>query len=135
MARPKKTVIDPAFLSAALEGLELQRKRIDEQIQYVKSLLGAKKPRPSGRSAGGGQARRETGTKRRRSQANRKSPEETMGRVSQGQSSGGKGRRLSRSAIPTKAVDDLSHGPSPTKRPFSKKTALCASASAKVSRA
>lgn len=29
-----------ALLTAALEGLELQRKRIDEQIQEVRSLLG-----------------------------------------------------------------------------------------------
>lgn len=29
-----------ALLTAALEGLELQKKRIDEQIQEVRSLLG-----------------------------------------------------------------------------------------------
>ena len=45
MAKAKQAVIDQAFLNAALEGLELQHERIDEQIQRVKSLLGEKKPR------------------------------------------------------------------------------------------
>ena len=45
MAKAKQAVIDQAFLNAALEGLELQRERIVEQIQQVKSLLGEKKPR------------------------------------------------------------------------------------------
>jgi hypothetical protein len=44
MAKPKQAVADPAFLSAALEGLELQRQRIEEQIRYVKTLLGRKRP-------------------------------------------------------------------------------------------
>jgi hypothetical protein len=38
-----------ALLTAALEGLELQKKRIDEQIQEVRSLLGKS---PRGRPAG-----------------------------------------------------------------------------------
>ena len=33
-----------ALLTAALEGLELQRRRIDEQIREVRSLLGKGKP-------------------------------------------------------------------------------------------
>ncbi|MCX6637392.1 MAG: hypothetical protein NT090_20245 [Acidobacteria bacterium] len=45
MAKAKQAVMDPAFLNAALEGLELQRERIAGQIQQVKSLLGGKKPR------------------------------------------------------------------------------------------
>ncbi len=40
---PKQAIIDQAFLRAALEGLEIQRKRIDEQIQYVTSMLGKKR--------------------------------------------------------------------------------------------
>ena len=37
-----------ALLTAALEGLELQKKRIDEQIQEVRTLLGrGKRGRPS----------------------------------------------------------------------------------------
>lgn len=39
MAR-SKSVQDPALLEAALEGLELQRRRIDEQIEHVRSMLG-----------------------------------------------------------------------------------------------
>jgi hypothetical protein len=39
MARGK-SVQDPALLEAALQGLELQRQRIDEQIEYVRSMLG-----------------------------------------------------------------------------------------------
>lgn len=35
-----KSVTDPTFLNAALEGLELQKQRIEEQITYVRSLLG-----------------------------------------------------------------------------------------------
>lgn len=42
MAMPKQAIVDQAFLSAALEGLEIQRQRIDEQIRYVKSMLGKK---------------------------------------------------------------------------------------------
>jgi hypothetical protein len=34
------SIPNQALLSAALEGLELQKKRIDEQIQEVRSLLG-----------------------------------------------------------------------------------------------
>ncbi|MBZ2184641.1 MAG: hypothetical protein K7J46_07995 [Bryobacter sp.] len=43
MARPTPTLQDPALLAAALEGLELQRKRIDDQIAAVRAMLGGKK--------------------------------------------------------------------------------------------
>jgi len=43
MARPTKSFQDASFLAAALEGLELQRKRIEEQIASVKALLGGRK--------------------------------------------------------------------------------------------
>jgi hypothetical protein len=42
MARPAKSLQDASFLSAALEGLELQRKRIEEQIASVRALLGGR---------------------------------------------------------------------------------------------
>jgi hypothetical protein len=42
MARPSKQVQDPGILAAALEGLELQKKRIEDQIATVKSMLGRK---------------------------------------------------------------------------------------------
>lgn len=47
MAR-KSSVNDIFLLEAALEGLELQRKRIDEQITHVRSLLGK---RPGAKSS------------------------------------------------------------------------------------
>ncbi len=40
MRRVSKSFQDAAFLAAALEGLELQRKRIEEQIGQVRALLG-----------------------------------------------------------------------------------------------
>lgn len=39
MAR-SKSMQDPSILEAALDGLELQRQRLDEQIAQVRSLLG-----------------------------------------------------------------------------------------------
>jgi hypothetical protein len=47
MPRPLKIISasDPAFLAAALEGLELQKVRIEEQISAVKSALGRGGPR------------------------------------------------------------------------------------------
>lgn len=40
MPRTTKPVQDAAFLNAALEGLELQRQRIEEQIRQVRAMLG-----------------------------------------------------------------------------------------------
>jgi|SRR5581483_9114613 len=40
MPRPANTLRDRSLLTAALEGLELQKQRIDQQIQEVRSLLG-----------------------------------------------------------------------------------------------
>ena len=45
MPRPAKRIKDQALLNAALQGLELQKQRIEEQIQQVKGMLGARKPR------------------------------------------------------------------------------------------
>lgn len=46
MARtPRVTVDNSALLEAALEGLELQRSRIEGQIEEVRRLLGKRKPR------------------------------------------------------------------------------------------
>lgn len=42
MARPPKSNIDPAILGAALEGLENQKKRLEEQIASVRAMLGGK---------------------------------------------------------------------------------------------
>jgi hypothetical protein len=43
MARPSSSMQDPALLAAALEGLELQRKRIDDQIAMVRGMLSGRK--------------------------------------------------------------------------------------------
>ena len=43
MARPSSSMQDPALLAAALEGLELQRKRIEDQIAMVRGLLSGRK--------------------------------------------------------------------------------------------
>lgn len=40
MAKQAKAAEDTLFLHAALEGLELQKQRIEEQIRQVKSRLG-----------------------------------------------------------------------------------------------
>jgi len=51
MPRTARTVPNHSLLTAALEGLELQRQRIDEQIKEVRSLLG----RGTGRRGLGGE--------------------------------------------------------------------------------
>jgi len=40
MPRTGKAIKDDSLLAAALEGLELQRRRIEDQIQEVRLLLG-----------------------------------------------------------------------------------------------
>jgi hypothetical protein len=44
MARPTKQIQDAGILTAALEGLELQKKRIEEQISTVRGMLGRRGP-------------------------------------------------------------------------------------------
>jgi len=48
---PRPRVIDPAILQAALDGLEAHRRRIDDQIAAVHSLLdsGSASRKPNGR--------------------------------------------------------------------------------------
>jgi len=51
MPRPGNSLRDQSLLTAALEGLELQKQRIDEQIREVRSLLGqtpGRRGRPRG---------------------------------------------------------------------------------------
>lgn len=43
MPRISKSLEETAFLTAALEGLELQKARIDAQIAQVRAMLGGKK--------------------------------------------------------------------------------------------
>jgi len=42
MPRPANSLRDNSFLAAALEGLELQKQRIEEQIQQVRAMLGGR---------------------------------------------------------------------------------------------
>lgn len=51
MPRTGNAIRNHSLLTAALEGLELQKQRIEEQIQEVRSLLG-KTPARRGRPAG-----------------------------------------------------------------------------------
>ncbi|HTW64027.1 MAG TPA: hypothetical protein VME17_05395 [Bryobacteraceae bacterium] len=51
MPRSGNTIRNHSLLTAALEGLELQKQRIDEQIQEVRLLLG-KSPARRGRPPG-----------------------------------------------------------------------------------
>ncbi len=46
MPRARKTIPDRDLLTAALEGLQLQRQRIDDQIRQVRALLGVRRGRP-----------------------------------------------------------------------------------------
>jgi hypothetical protein len=50
MARNTQLASDPLLLEAALEGLESQRQRIEEQIRQVRSLLGNRRPSGGGES-------------------------------------------------------------------------------------
>ena len=52
MPRGKKSIADAALLAAALEGLEAQKQRLEEQIGQVRALLG-KRARPAAVSTGG----------------------------------------------------------------------------------
>ena len=45
MPRISKSLEETAFLTAALEGLELQKVRIEAQLAQVRAMLGGKKPK------------------------------------------------------------------------------------------
>lgn len=51
MPRQPKTFQDAALLSAALEGLEIQRRRIEEQIAQVRAMLGGRRPKAAAAGA------------------------------------------------------------------------------------
>ena len=67
MPRPLKPLQDTSVLAAALEGLELQRKRIEDQIAQVRAALGGRRLRFA---SGGAPAKR--GRKRQLSPEARK---------------------------------------------------------------
>ena len=47
MPRPKSAIPNQELLQAALEGLEIQKQRLQDQIQRVQSLLGKRRGRPA----------------------------------------------------------------------------------------
>lgn len=40
MAKVSKSLTDPTFLAATLRGLELEKSRVEDQIRYIRGLLG-----------------------------------------------------------------------------------------------
>ena len=58
MPRSAKSLQDASFLAAALEGLDLQRKRIEEQIAQVRAMLGGRAAASAGRAASAKPARK-----------------------------------------------------------------------------
>jgi hypothetical protein len=67
MPRTVNSIRDHSLLTAALEGLELQKQRIDEQIREVRTLLGktpGRRGRPPGSTNGGNGANTASATKR-----------------------------------------------------------------------
>ena len=67
MPRPKSAIPNQELLQAALEGLEIQKQRLQDQIQRVQSLLGKRRGRPAAEPAAPGKRKR-----RRLSAAGRK---------------------------------------------------------------
>ena len=75
MPRTGNPIRNHSLLTAALEGLELQKQRIDEQIEEVRSLLGktsARRGRPPGSTNGGSTSNGPTTKRARLSAAARK---------------------------------------------------------------
>ena len=77
MPRPSKSVTNELILTAALEGLVLQKQRIDEQIADIRSRLGK-------RGGNAGAARPAAGRKRGRRRRSSLSPEQLASRQLQG---------------------------------------------------
>lgn len=51
MPRPKSAIPSHDLLQAALEGLEIQKQRLEDQIQRVQSMLGKRRGRPAAAEA------------------------------------------------------------------------------------
>jgi hypothetical protein len=66
----RRSVEDTSLLNAALEGLEAQKQRLEEQIQRVRAMLGGRRKANIG--AGGEAPNERTGRKRQLSAAARK---------------------------------------------------------------
>lgn len=61
MPRGRQLTADPQLLEAALEGLELQKQRIEDQIRQVRTALGRRSP---GRPAAAPREAAQTGPKK-----------------------------------------------------------------------
>jgi hypothetical protein len=75
MPRPGNSIRDQSLLTAALEGLQLQKQRIDEQIREVRSLLGktpGRRGRPRGTSGNAASNAADAGKRTRLSPSARK---------------------------------------------------------------
>ena len=72
MPRQANLPNDSGLLQAALEGLELQRKRIEEQIQQVRSMMGAGRGGRTGQATSSAAAERPARVKRELSPAARR---------------------------------------------------------------
>ena len=66
MARSRQLAQNSSLLQAALEGLEAQRRRIEEQIEEVRSLLGTRAQSPLGQQARTGGRRQLSAAARKR---------------------------------------------------------------------
>ena len=67
MARQRNLLSDPTLLEAALEGLTLQKRRIDDQIAEIRAILGRRGPgRPAKRAGETGETKGPAATKKRR---------------------------------------------------------------------
>ena len=75
MARPRKSLHSESFLKAALEGLELMKRRIESQLSEVRSRLGlgtGRRGRPPGSKNKKARVGRPPGKRRKMSAAARK---------------------------------------------------------------
>jgi hypothetical protein len=75
MARPRKSLHNESFLRAALEGLELMKQRIENQLSDVRSQLGlgsSRRGRPAGSKNKKAVAEKAPGKRRKMSAAARK---------------------------------------------------------------
>jgi len=82
MARPRTGVVDQTLLQAALEGLTLQRERLDEQIRQVRSMLGKRGP---GRTSAAAPAGSEDAPAPRKRRKRRKMSAEARKRIAEAQ--------------------------------------------------
>ena len=68
MPRTARAIQDQSLLTAALEGLQLQKQRIDSQIQEVRALLGKgnnRRGRPPGTTSKSGAGRLSASARKR----------------------------------------------------------------------